>query len=290
MSTGGDGLDHICPSNQGEDGFTGDPKDYTDRAQVMRHARHCLRCAVAASEALGVDEELRAGWRERVERAAGDDDRPPEVLSGVEKHFREACAPEYGDGRPYRPPARAADPAPWPGAGNWTDLWYAGQYPMIAVPNLRGSIDPGAAWRGLRRIVERWRHPNGLVWAMSVADYGHAGAWTETLGICAPLQEMMLQSHGGVLRIFPCWPSDVPAEFRTFRAEGAFLVSAAWADGAVARAEILGERGGRCRLYSPWPEGLRVEARGKRIELPPPEDGIWSFEAAAGEACSIMRP
>ena len=39
MQKGDDGLFHVFPSNQGEDGFSGNPKDYTDRAQVMRHLR-----------------------------------------------------------------------------------------------------------------------------------------------------------------------------------------------------------------------------------------------------------
>ena len=48
MKKGEDGLYHVFPSNQGEDGFTGNPKDYTDRPQVMQHLRYCLRCAVRA--------------------------------------------------------------------------------------------------------------------------------------------------------------------------------------------------------------------------------------------------
>jgi hypothetical protein len=55
MKKGSDGLYHAFPSNQGEDGFTGDPKDYTDRAQVMQHIRYCLRAAIQASEVLKAD-------------------------------------------------------------------------------------------------------------------------------------------------------------------------------------------------------------------------------------------
>ena len=55
MQKGDDGLYHVFPSNQGEDGFSGNPKDYTDRAQVMRHLRYCLRSAIQASEVLDVD-------------------------------------------------------------------------------------------------------------------------------------------------------------------------------------------------------------------------------------------
>ena len=55
---------------------------------------------------------------------------------------------------------------------------------------------------------------------------------------------MMLQSWDGALRIFPAWPRAVDARFENFRAEGAFLVSAAWSQGprAIARAS---ERTGR---------------------------------------------
>jgi hypothetical protein len=152
-----------------------------------------------------------------------------------------------------------------------------------------GGLDPERGYAGLRRIIERWRHPNGLIWGMSVMDYGHAGAWTETLGICAPLQEMLLQSFGGVLRLFPAWPSSVSASFKTFRAEGAFLVSASWSDGSVKLAEILSERGGPCRLFSPWPEGLRVEAaNGEPVAVGRSEDGVFSFTTVAGQTYRLV--
>ena len=93
----------------------------------------------------------------------------------------------------------------------------------------------------------------------------------------------MLQSYGGVLRIFPAWPRGVDASFTTFRAEGAFLVSATWQNGAVTSVEILSERGGPCRLYSPWPGGLRVETTdGAPVEVRPWAEGIVEFDTAAG--------
>ncbi|MBI2302045.1 MAG: hypothetical protein HYU66_24335, partial [Armatimonadetes bacterium] len=201
LKQGEDGLYHVFPSNQGEDGFSGDPKDYTDRAQVMRHTRYCLQVAALASEVLGVDEDLRAQWRDRLEHCAGDDGRPPAKYEGVRKLFHDANPPEFGDAVPYAAPVSDANGGTWPKPGEWLDEWYAGQYPVVAMSVLRaGQFDPARGYAGLRRIAQRWGHPNGLVWAMSVADYGHSGAWTETLGIAAPLQEMMLQSFGGVLR------------------------------------------------------------------------------------------
>jgi len=285
MKKGDDGLYHIFPSNQGEDGFTGDTKDYTDRGQVMRHMRYCLRSAIAASEALDTDAEPRAQWADRLALAAGDDGNPPAQREGVERFFAEASAPELGEGRPW-PGVLRADPAtPWPGPTQWVDLWYAGQYPLIAMANLRATaVEPERAYEGFRRIIERWRHPNGLVWAMSLMDYGHSGAWTETLGITAPLQEMLLQSYGSVIRVFPVWPRHVAASFRTFRAEGAFLVSASCAEGVATSVRIESERGGTCRLYSPWETGFRVTTGGETVTVEGPEDGIYEFDTEAGNA------
>ena len=98
-------------------------------------------------------------------------------------------------------------------------------------------------------------------------NYGRAGAWTESLGVAAALQEMMLQSWDGALRIFPAWPRALDASFGTFRAEGAFLVSASWSRGAVTSLEVRSEKGGRCRLYPPWPGGIIVaDGEGRPVE------------------------
>ncbi len=289
MQKRGDGLYHIFPSNQGEDGFTGDAKDYTDRAQVMQYAHYCLRTAILASEVLRVDADLRQQWRDRLDHAAGDDGKPLVRLTGIAKHFREANPPEFGLGRPYQPAARSTSTTPWPNVE--ADRWYAGQYPLFAVPSIRsGNLNPEGVYLGMKRIIQRWRHPNGLIWAMSIANYGHAGAWTETLGICAPLEEMMLESFGGVLRIFPCWPSEVAASFRDFRAEGAFLVSARWDHGAVQGVELLSEKGSTCRLYSPWAESpVLTTSDGKAVEVSKPIGGIYEFATKAGQRYQIQR-
>jgi len=69
----------------------------------------------------------------------------------------------------------------------------------------------------------------------------------------AGVQEMLLQSHRGVIRLFPAVPDawrDV--SFTTLRAEGAFLVSAQRAGGRVTWVEVVAERGGVCRLAAPF--------------------------------------
>jgi hypothetical protein len=83
---------------------------------------------------------------------------------------------------------------------------------------------------------------------------------------------MLLQSQGGVLRVFPAIPPDwQDAEFRHLRAEGAFLVSAVRRGGLTREVRIRSERGGRLRLADPW--GGRV----------------LTFETRAGQTL-VLRP
>ena len=73
---------------------------------------------------------------------------------------------------------------------------------------------------------------------------------------------MLLQSHEGVLRFFPCWPKDQDARFGNLRAVGAFLVSAELKNGVVAGVKIVSEKGRDCTVQNPWP-GKKVILAGR---------------------------
>ncbi len=69
----------------------------------------------------------------------------------------------------------------------------------------------------------------------------------------AGLQEMLLQSYSGTIRVFPAIPArwrDV--SFKGLRAEGAFVVSANRKDGRVQSVEVLAEAGGPLRFENPF--------------------------------------
>ena len=69
----------------------------------------------------------------------------------------------------------------------------------------------------------------------------------------AGLQEMLIQSYSGTIRLFPAIPKDwKDAAFNTLRAEGAFIVSAERSAGKVVRVEITAEKGGICNLENPF--------------------------------------
>jgi hypothetical protein len=67
------------------------------------------------------------------------------------------------------------------------------------------------------------------------------------------VDEMLMQSHDGVIRLFPVWPRARDAGFRTLRAYGAFLVSARLSGGVVKDVTIFSEQGRPCVVENPWP-------------------------------------
>jgi hypothetical protein len=83
------------------------------------------------------------------------------------------------------------------------------------------------------------------------------GIWFENFALPVVVNECLLQSYNGVLRFFPNWPVDRRAEFRSLRAVGAFLVSAAVADGLIQWVEITSEAGAPLQVYLPWQSGTR---------------------------------
>lgn len=71
--------------------------------------------------------------------------------------------------------------------------------------------------------------------------------------VARSIQDMLLQSHGGELRIFPAMPAAwTEAVFHDFRAEGAFLVSARRESGRTRWIRIRSEAGEPCRLRQPF--------------------------------------
>jgi alpha-L-fucosidase 2 len=74
------------------------------------------------------------------------------------------------------------------------------------------------------------------------------------------IQEMLIQSHTGVVRLFPALPENwKDVSFQKLRTMGACLVSADMVDGEVSRVEITSENGGTVKLVDPFAEGVGKE-------------------------------
>jgi hypothetical protein len=87
------------------------------------------------------------------------------------------------------------------------------------------------------------------------------GIWFENFSLPVVINECLMQSYDGTIRLFPNWPTERPAAFHTLRAVGAFLVSAYCAGGQVGDVEILSEAGSPLKVVNPWKDGARVKSK-----------------------------
>jgi len=76
----------------------------------------------------------------------------------------------------------------------------------------------------------------------------HGGGGLENRSGFLAINEMLLRSHDGVMRLFPCWPREMDATFGTLRAVGAFLVSAELKNGLISSVSISSEHETRTEL------------------------------------------
>lgn len=112
------------------------------------------------------------------------------------------------------------------------------------------------------------------------------GIWFENFALPAVINESLMQSYTGEIRLFPNWPASAGcAEFHSLRAVGAFLVSARSEGGCVVRVEILSERGGELRLINPWPLAV-IERNGVTAN---DDRQLIVLQLAAGERVRLAR-
>lgn len=104
---------------------------------------------------------------------------------------------------------------------------------------------------------------------------------------------MLLQSHDGVIRVFPNWDQTRDAEFKRLRAVGAFLVEARYraAERDVDSVRIFSEKGNMCVLQSPF-EGAGIAVTRADNGQPIPfiqNEEEFTFRTAAGVTYEIER-
>jgi alpha-L-fucosidase 2 len=109
------------------------------------------------------------------------------------------------------------------------------------------------------------------------------------LGGVAGLIEMLLQSHGGVVRLLPALPKAWPAgNFRGLRARGGVEADLAWRDGKAASATLRASVGGPLTIAVPAGQRiLSVTQEGSRVALENAGTAQASFEAKAGKEYAV---
>lgn len=105
----------------------------------------------------------------------------------------------------------------------------------------RIGVDPYFVLEGIKMNIREFGLPNRL--------FRHHGGGIEHLTtVPATVNEMLLQGHEGVIRLFPCWDRKMNASFENLRADGAFLVSSALENGEITSLKIKSIKGRACKV------------------------------------------
>ena len=265
------GTVHIWPSNSSEQGEWW----VRDVTQDLAFLRELLTAGIEAAEILGVDADRRAVWKEILASLAQypiagevilDYEGAPADLALNHPALMAPVFPtgDVGPGHPlwetFRHTAfgllarsgRKLDLAPF-SLPTWNDDM---SWPWLCC--IMARLGEGEAARAYLYDLGIWQFQklNGT-FAWNVA-------WTHkqrirqpailntSEGFASAVNEMVLQTYDGLIRVFPALPHDWSGRFAGFRAVGAFLVSAAASHGAVDWIVVSSEAGGRCRVANPW--------------------------------------
>ena len=268
---GEDGKFHIIPSVSPENwGLTVDYRLNRDCIIDLALTEFLLDAVIEASGILGVDHEERPRWSElranltpypTAEDTSGEvwtdvADGPPhhvynvpctlapvfpaeqvgigkgERQLGIARRSARVVRLEGGNDLVYQPLIRAR-------LGMLDLAWFKRQVRYCTLPN-------GTAQDRVRRIGGRYRDTTNFDFMMRM------GVWIENLSLPAVINECLLQSYTGVIRLFPNRNGLGRARFESLRAVGAFLVSASCDGSTVGPVKLLSEKGAEAKIANPW--------------------------------------
>jgi hypothetical protein len=126
--------------------------------------------------------------------------------------------------------------------------------------------------------------PNGLFyWKI------HGYYLSEQVCIARFVSELLLQSAGDVIRVFPAWPAGTDGKFSRLLAQGGFEVSAERVSDVVRNLTLKSTVGGPVTIANPWPDtSLKVVSRksGKTVPITLTAHGV-TFQTATEETYLI---
>jgi alpha-L-fucosidase 2 len=251
--------------------------------------RATFKGLIDMSQELDLDASRRPVWQDIIDHLAPY----PTGERGGKKVFVIAEAAE--DGKPAKVIPSWGSLAVWPanqiGIGEDPQLLKIAldtitdrgfdDHPLVAPAMVRVGYDPMKLLASMKEDCLKNGYPNGYI-------FFFGGGVESASTIPAAINEMMLQSFSGALRLFPVWPKDQDASFGDLRAYGAFLVSSRFSNGRVGDLTIVSEKGRDCTLENPWPgSSLVLYRNGRKAETL--TGNRITFSTARNESISI-RP
>jgi hypothetical protein len=111
---------------------------------------------------------------------------------------------------------------------------------------------PGADLVAKLKAAIAYSDASAFGWRATNLTHAQGGGGIETAGNVEAIDSMLMQSEGGVIRVFPVWPADRDASFKRLRAKGAFVVSSEQKSGRIVSIRVLSEKGLPLSIKNAW--------------------------------------
>ncbi len=161
---------------------------------------------------------------------------------------------------------------------SWLD--HGNAFQTVLIGAARVGMDPDALMAMARQKIAQSAYPN--LWL-----FAEGGGLETCSGIPGMINEMMLQSHGGVIRVFPVFPPSQKASFYRLRTFGAFLASSSVDRGKIRFLLLESEKGRDCTVQNPWPgKNVSLFRDGQSAEIL--QGDRLSFATRSGEAITLV--
>ncbi len=171
------------------------------------------------------------------------------------------------------------------------DYWCGYSYSWLGNLKARAMDGEGAA-KALKIFAEHFClkntfHANGDQTKEGYSKFTYRPFTLEgNMAFASGIQEMLIQSHTGIIRLFPAIPADwKTVSFSKLRVMGAFLVSAKKSEGMVVEIIVESEKGGVLKLQKPGNDQYKT----MNNKILHEEDGIWIVEMQPGEILHIQQ-
>jgi hypothetical protein len=172
-----------------------------------------------------------------------------------------------------------SDVARWKKNKRRPGSWGNGGFETVFAGAVRIGFDANVIMEEIKERIETQHYPN--LWI------NQGGGGIETLtGVPLTINEMLMQSYEGVVRIFPNWTGK-DARFHNLRAYGAFLVSSSLKDGKIPAVTVKSEKGRILNIENPWKE-LPVQVRFENGKKELFEGNILTIPTVADETILLI--
>jgi len=164
-------------------------------------------------------------------------------------------------------------------------IQWNGNNSMVMLGVARARLDTPGTLDWMREEIKARLRPNGTLTLNRLgARFNSFGHYTEQFAATMVLSELLLQSVGDVIRVFPAWTQQKDACFRRLRTQGGFLVSSSLVDGKIDWIEVESTAGGLLRLVSPWKKiAVRSSAKIPSRLLTKDAEGIVQVSTHPGD-------